>query len=86
MAYHRTHGADVGIVRIFNTYGPRMRVDDGRAIPNFISQAVKGEPITLYGKGTQTRSICYVSDLVEGICLAIESPLARLSEEKLTKG
>ncbi len=67
MAYHRTHGVDTRIVRIFNTYGPRMRLDDGRVVPNFIGQALRGEPLTIYGDGTQTRSFCYVSDLVEGI-------------------
>ncbi len=67
MAYHRYHGIDVKIARIFNTYGPRMRVKDGRAIPAFLSQALKGEPFTVFGKGEQTRSFCYISDLVEGI-------------------
>jgi dTDP-glucose 4,6-dehydratase len=67
MAYHRTHGVDAHIVRIFNTYGPRMRLDDGRALPNFMGQALRGEPITVYGDGSQTRSFCYVDDLVEGI-------------------
>lgn len=67
MAYHKTHGLDTHIVRIFNTYGPRMRKKDGRAIPNFISQVLKNEPITVYGKGSQTRSFCFVSDLIEGI-------------------
>jgi dTDP-glucose 4,6-dehydratase len=67
MAYHRYHGLDTGIVRIFNTYGERMRAEDGRAIPNFINQALKGRPITVYGSGRQTRSFCYVSDLVDGI-------------------
>lgn len=67
MAYHFYHKIDTRIVRIFNTYGPRMRVNDGRAIPNFISQAIRGEDLTVYGDGTQTRSFCYVSDLVEGI-------------------
>jgi dTDP-glucose 4,6-dehydratase len=67
MAYHRHHGVDVRIVRIFNTFGPRMQVDDGRAIPNFFSQALRGQPLTVYGDGSQTRSICYVDDLVEGI-------------------
>jgi dTDP-glucose 4,6-dehydratase len=67
MAYHRTHGVDTHIVRIFNTYGERMRLDDGRVLPNFMGQALRGEPITVYGDGTQTRSFCYVSDLVEGI-------------------
>src|SRR5215470_11181957 len=68
MAYHRFHGVKTRIVRIFNTYGPRMRLNDGRVLPNFINQALHGEPITIYGKGEQTRSFCYVSDLVEGIC------------------
>jgi len=67
MAYHRTHGVDTHIVRIFNTYGPRMRLNDGRALPNFVYQALSGEPITVYGSGKQTRSFCYVSDLIEGI-------------------
>jgi len=67
MAYHREYGLNVKIVRIFNTYGPRMKVDDGRVISNFIVQALKGEPITVYGDGSQTRSFCYVDDLVEGI-------------------
>lgn len=73
MAYHRRHGLDVGIVRIFNTYGPRMRPDDGRAIPTFISQALRGEPLTVHGDGRQTRSICYVDDLVRGIVLLLDS-------------
>ncbi len=67
MAYHRHHGLDTRIVRIFNTFGERMRLDDGRMIPNFIGQALRGEPITVYGDGQQTRSFCYVSDLIEGI-------------------
>jgi dTDP-glucose 4,6-dehydratase len=67
MAYHRIHGLDTKIVRIFNTYGPRMRLNDGRAIPNFITQALKDEPITIYGDGSQTRSFCYVADLIEGV-------------------
>ena len=67
MAYHRTHGVDTRIVRIFNTYGERMRINDGRAIPAFMSQAIRGEDVTVFGDGTQTRSLCYVSDLVEGI-------------------
>ncbi|MEV4130781.1 UDP-glucuronic acid decarboxylase family protein [Dactylosporangium sp. NPDC049742] len=73
MGYQRGRGADVGIVRIFNTYGERMRPDDGRAIPTFISQALRGEPITVHGSGTQTRSICHVSDLVRGILLLLDS-------------
>jgi dTDP-glucose 4,6-dehydratase len=67
MAYHRYHGIDTRIVRIFNTYGPHMRLDDGRVVPNFIQQALKGEPLTVYGDGVQTRSFCFVSDLVEGL-------------------
>src|SRR5947199_444784 len=67
MAYHHQHGIDVRIARIFNTYGPRMRLGDGRAIPNFVGQALRGEPLTVYGDGAQTRSFCYVDDLVEGI-------------------
>jgi dTDP-glucose 4,6-dehydratase len=67
MAYHRYHGVDTHIVRIFNTYGPRMRLNDGRALPNFVHQALTGQPITVYGNGRQTRSFCYVSDLIEGI-------------------
>jgi dTDP-glucose 4,6-dehydratase len=67
MAYHRYHGVDTHIVRIFNTYGPRMRLDDGRVLPNFMGQALRGEPLTVYGDGSQTRSFCYVDDLVDGI-------------------
>jgi dTDP-glucose 4,6-dehydratase len=67
MAYHRAHGVKTRIVRIFNTYGPRMRLDDGRVLPNFVGQALRGEPLTIYGDGLQTRSFCYVDDLVEGI-------------------
>ena len=67
MAYHRTHGINTKIVRIFNTYGPRMRVNDGRAIPNFLKQALTGKDLTVYGEGSQTRSFCFVSDLVEGL-------------------
>ncbi|MGZ4208445.1 MAG: UDP-glucuronic acid decarboxylase family protein [Actinomycetota bacterium] len=76
MAYHRYHGIDTRIVRIFNTYGPRMRPDDGRAIPQFVSQALAGEPLTVHGDGSQTRSFCYVDDLVEGIVrlLLLEPP------------
>jgi dTDP-glucose 4,6-dehydratase len=66
-AYHRYHGLDTRIVRIFNTYGPRMRPHDGRVVSNFIVQALKGEPLTVYGDGSQTRSFCFVDDLVEGI-------------------
>ncbi len=67
MAYHRAHNIDTRIVRIFNTYGPRMRLDDGRFVPNFIGQALRNEQLTVYGDGSQTRSFCYVSDLIEGI-------------------
>jgi dTDP-glucose 4,6-dehydratase len=67
MAYHRAHGLDTRIVRIFNTYGPRMRLDDGRVVPNFIGQALRGEALTVYGDGSQTRSFQYVDDLVEGV-------------------
>jgi dTDP-glucose 4,6-dehydratase len=67
MAYHRYHGVDTHICRIFNTYGPRMRLDDGRVLPNFMGQALRGEPLTVYGDGSQTRSFCYVDDMVEGI-------------------
>jgi len=67
MAYHRYHGVETRIVRIFNTYGPRMRLNDGRALPAFMSQALRGEPLTVFGDGSQTRSFCYVDDLIEGI-------------------
>ena len=67
MAYHRHHGVDTRIARIFNTYGPRMRLDDGRVVPNFVSQALRGEPLTVYDDGSRTRSFCYHSDLVEGL-------------------
>ncbi len=67
MAYYRYHGVDTRIVRIFNTFGPRMRLNDGRVVPNFVAQALKGQPLTVYGDGQQTRSFCYVADLVEGV-------------------
>ncbi len=67
MAYHRSHGLDTRIMRIFNTYGPRMKLDDGRVVPNFICQALAGQPLTIHGEGTQTRSFCYIDDLIEGI-------------------
>ncbi|MBL8860654.1 MAG: SDR family oxidoreductase [Planctomycetes bacterium] len=73
MAYHRFHGLDTRIVRIFNTYGPRMRLRDGRALPAFMSQALAGEPLTVFGDGSQTRSFCYVDDLVEGIWRLLNS-------------
>jgi dTDP-glucose 4,6-dehydratase len=72
MAYHRAHEVDTRIVRIFNTHGPRMQVLDGRAVPNFMAQAIRGEPLTVYGDGSQTRSLCYVSDLVRGVLAALE--------------
>lgn len=79
MAYHRYHGVDTRIARIFNTYGPRMRINDGRAIPAFMSQALRHEPLTVFGDGTQTRSVCYVDDLIEGIyrllCSKINEPI-----------
>jgi dTDP-glucose 4,6-dehydratase len=77
MAYHRHHRVDTRIVRIFNTYGPRMRPDDGRMIPNFIGQALSGEPLTVYGEGSQTRSVQYVDDLVEGVVRLMRSPETR---------
>ena len=73
MAYHRVHKIDTKVVRIFNTYGPRMRLDDGRVIPNFIYQALNNKPLTVYGKGSQTRSFCYIDDLVEGILRLMRS-------------
>jgi dTDP-glucose 4,6-dehydratase len=73
MAYHRHAGLDTRIVRIFNTYGPRMKVDDGRVLPTFCAQALRGEPITVFGDGSQTRSFCYVTDLVDGICRLLAS-------------
>ena len=72
MAYRRSHGVDTRIIRIFNTHGPRMQVSDGRAVPNFMAQAIRGEPITVYGDGSQTRSLCYVSDLVRGILAMLD--------------
>jgi len=88
MAYHRLHGLDTAIVRIFNTYGPRMRHDDGRAIPTFISQALRGAPLTVQGTGGQTRSITYVDDLVRGILLLLDStetgPINCGTEHELT--
>ena len=73
MAYHRSHGVATRIIRIFNTYGPRMRLRDGRVVPNFITQALRGEDLTVYGDGSQTRSFCYVDDLVEGIVRLLRS-------------
>jgi dTDP-glucose 4,6-dehydratase len=77
VAYHRYHGLDAKIARIFNTYGPRMRVNDGRAVPSFISQALRGEDVTVFGDGHQTRSFCYIDDLVDGI---IRLMLSNLNE------
>ena len=74
MAYHRAHGLDTRIMRIFNTFGPRMRLDDGRVIPNFFTQALRGEALTVYGDGSQTRSLCYVDDLVTGALAVLEGP------------
>lgn len=74
MAYHRQHGVETRIVRIFNTYGPRMRLNDGRVVPAFIGQALKGKPLTVFGDGSQTRSFCYVSDLIQGIYSLMMSP------------
>jgi dTDP-glucose 4,6-dehydratase len=73
MAYHRYHGLDTRIVRIFNTYGPRMRLEDGRVVPNFIAQALRGDPLTVFGDGSRTRSFCFVRDLVEGIYRLLQS-------------
>ncbi len=73
MAYHRAHGVDTRIIRIFNTHGPRMQVSDGRAVPNFMAQALRGEPLTVYGDGKQTRSLCYVSDLIRGVLAVLEN-------------
>jgi len=73
MAYHRAHGMKTRIIRIFNTYGPRMRINDGRAVPNFLLQALKNEPITVFGDGSQTRSLCYVDDLIEGVVRLLDA-------------
>jgi dTDP-glucose 4,6-dehydratase len=73
MAYHRVHGVDTRIIRIFNTFGPRMRLDDGRVVPNFVGQALRGEPLTVYGDGSQTRSFCYVTDLADGMARLLAS-------------
>jgi dTDP-glucose 4,6-dehydratase len=80
MAYYRYHDVDTRIVRIFNTYGPRMRLNDGRALPNFLYQALVGEPITVYGDGKQTRSFCYVADLIDGIYRLLESNIGNPAE------
>ncbi|HEU4356777.1 MAG TPA: NAD-dependent epimerase/dehydratase family protein, partial [Actinomycetota bacterium] len=75
MAYHRARGLRVRIIRIFNTYGPRMRLDDGRAVPNFVTQALRGDPLTVHGDGSQTRSLCYVDDLIEGVWRVLAADL-----------
>ena len=85
MAYHRYHGLDTRIVRIFNTYGPRMRKDDGRAISNFIVQALEGNPITIYGDGSQTRSFCYVDDMIAGITRLLFKESDKSHEERTDK-
>ena len=77
MAYNRTHGVKTRIVRIFNTYGPRMALDDGRVVPNFICQALKGKPLTIYGDGLQTRSFCYIDDLTDGILRLMSSGITK---------
>jgi len=82
MAYHRYHGLDTRIVRIFNTYGPRMRPGDGRVVSNFIVQALRGEPLTVYGDGTQTRSFCYVEDMVDGLLTVLFHPSDRSVEQR----
>ena len=82
LAYHRYHGVDTKIVRIFNTYGPRMRLRDGRAVPAFMSQALRNEDVTVFGDGTQTRSFCYVTDLVDGILRLMESDTQRAGEHR----
>jgi len=82
MAYHRYHGLDTRIVRIFNTYGPRMRPNDGRVVSNFIVQALTGKPLTIFGTGAQSRSFCYVDDLLEGITRLLLVPSDRSPEER----
>lgn len=86
MAYYRKHAMDVRIARIFNTYGPGMKKDDGRAIPNFITQALANEPITVYGDGSQTRSFCYISDMVDGICRMMFSNCREIKDFTRTEG
>ena len=75
MAYHYTHGVDVRIARIFNTYGPGMRPDDGRVVPTLINQAIEGKPLTVFGDGSQTRSFCYIDDMIEGLFRLFESKI-----------
>jgi dTDP-glucose 4,6-dehydratase len=85
MAYHRYHGLDTRIVRIFNTFGPRMRPDDGRVISTFIVQALRGEPLTIHGDGTQTRSFCYLDDMVAGLLALLDLPSDRSQEERMDR-
>ena len=85
MAYHRYHGLDTRVVRIFNTFGPRMREDDGRAISNFIVQALKEKPLTVYGDGSQTRSFCYIDDMVSGIIKVLFKESDRTFEERINR-
>jgi dTDP-glucose 4,6-dehydratase len=88
MAFHRVHGLEIRIARIFNTYGPRMRMDDGRVVPTFIRQALAGEPLTIFGDGSQTRSLCYVEDLIQGLWLLMHrgpnEPVNLGNDEELT--
>ena len=88
MAYHRAHGMKTRIIRIFNTYGERMRLNDGRAVPNFLLQALKNQPLTVYGDGSQTRSLCYVSDLIDGVVRVIDAefsdPINLGTDEEIT--
>jgi dTDP-glucose 4,6-dehydratase len=88
MAYHRAHGMKTRIIRIFNTYGERMRLNDGRAVPNFLLQALKNQPLTVYGDGSQTRSLCYVSDLIDGVIRVIDAefsdPINLGTDEEIT--
>ena len=86
MAYHREHKVETRIVRIFNTYGPRMRLNDGRVVPAFVSQALKNKPVTVFGEGKQTRSFCYVSDLIEGIYRLMMSRLRFAGEHRESDG
>ena len=86
VAYHRYHGLDAKIVRIFNTYGPRMRIRDGRAVPAFISQALRNEDVTVFGDGRQTRSFCYISDLVDGIIRLMLSSTERSGQHRQPGG
>ena len=86
VAYRKYHGLDTRIARIFNTYGPRMRREDGRVVSNFIVQALRGEPLTIYGTGSQTRSFCYVSDLVEGIVRLVEAPRSKETDTPFNLG